>query len=104
MSFIPLDQEYRLKGKAASTESVPVSASPAARSAYCAVDDIRYRRREFPYVAVILIGVIAVWIYAVTSLGKQFSALVDGGKKVVAEEEKAPQVWPEVGGELKAAS
>lgn len=104
MSFIPLDQEYKLKGKAA----IDGVGSRLGKSGGSAIHTVLLMifgtvGASSPYVAVILIGVIIVWICAVTSLGKQFNALVDGDKKV--PEEKAPQVWPdEIGGELKAAS
>ncbi len=103
MTFIPLDHEYKLKGKAA----IDGVGSRIGKSGGSTIHTILLMifasvGASAPFVAVIIIGVIVAWIYAVLSLGRQFNAIANVEEPAP---EKAAEVWPlEGAGELKAAS
>ena len=76
MAFIPLDKELKLKGKAA----IDGIGSRFGKSASSYIHQGFYfvfcsLHASAPYVALVLIAVIVVWIIAVLSLGKQFTLL-----------------------------
>ncbi len=78
MSFIPLDHESKLKGKAA----IDGVGSRLGKSGGSLIHQgllmiLVTLAGITPYVAVILFAVIVVWIIAVRSLGHQFNALVE---------------------------
>lgn len=102
MSFIPLDHEYKLKGKAAIDgvgSRIGKSGGSMIHTGLLMV--FASLSASAPYVAVMIIGMIIAWIFAVVSLGKQFNALVDEKP----EEKEAPQPAEDwAGSELKAAS
>ena len=104
MSFIPLDHEYKLKGKAAiDGVGSRIGKSGGSVMHMVLLSIFGSIAAGAHLVGIIIIAVIIAWIYAVVSLGKQFNALV----AVKDPEEKAPaEAWqPEevVGGELKVA-
>lgn len=83
MTFIPLEHEAKLKGKAA----IDGVGSRLGKSGGSLIHTgllmmFHHLSNSGPYVAAILLAVITVWIIAVKSLGNQFAAL--------AFEEKAP--------------
>lgn len=77
MAFIPLDYESKLKGKAA----IDGVGSRLGKSGGSLIHQSLLMifatvSSSAPYVAVILIGVIIVWMLCVRSLGKQFAAII----------------------------
>lgn len=82
MAFIPLSHECKLRGKAAIDgvgSRLGKSGGSVIHTALLMV--FGSLSASSAYVAVILLVVIAVWIIAAKSLGKQFGALVDGPKE-----------------------
>jgi AAA family ATP:ADP antiporter len=76
MAFIPLDKELKLKGKAA----IDGIGSRFGKSASSYIHQGLYLvfcslHASAPYVAIVLISVIVLWISAVLSLGRQFTCL-----------------------------
>ena len=85
MSFIPLDPEYKLKGKAA----IDGIGSKLGKSGASCIHQgllliFATLSASAPYVAVILIAVLVGWLYAVRSLGKQFNACTQPEAKAVS--------------------
>jgi AAA family ATP:ADP antiporter len=82
MSFIPLDPEYKLKGKAAIDG---IGSKLGKSGASCIHQGLLFifatLTASAPYVALILIGVMVAWLYAVRSLGKQFNAYTQSETK-----------------------
>lgn len=76
MSFIPLSSDHKLKGKAA----IDGIGSRLGKSGGSIIHQgllliFSTLSASAPYVAAILLGVIALWMVAVRSLGRQFAAL-----------------------------
>ena len=95
MTFIPLEHEYKLKGKAA----IDGVGSRFGKSG----GSLIHQGLLFffgtlgacaPYVACIIFGVIAIWFIAVRALGDQFGALISsqGGGELFTPEENAQPV------------
>lgn len=87
MAFIPLDHDYKLKGKAA----IDGVGSRFGKSGGSFIHQgllmvFGNLASSAPYVATILMGGVACWIVAVRSLGRQFGSLVD--KADIGEQEK----------------
>jgi len=85
LAFIPLTPECRLKGKAA----IDGVGSRLGKSGGSVIHQgllmfFGTISLSTPYVAIILLGVIGAWIFAVRSLGKQFNSLA------IHEEESSP--------------
>lgn len=79
MSFIPLDHDYKLKGKAAidgvGSRLGKSGGSLLFQGLLLAFGSLS---ASVGYIAIILFVTITIWIIAVRSLGKQFDALVKG--------------------------
>jgi AAA family ATP:ADP antiporter len=94
IAFIPLNNESKLKGKAA----IDGVGSRLGKSGGSVIHQglllfFATVSASSPYVAVIFLGVVLVWILAVVSLGKQFDALtLKEGKVELSEEEAAPKI------------
>jgi AAA family ATP:ADP antiporter len=78
ISFIPLSNESKLKGKAA----IDGVGSRLGKSGGAVIHQgllliFSTVATSTPYVAAIFLGIVAIWICAVHSLGKQFAALVE---------------------------
>ncbi|MDB6081015.1 MAG: ntt 2, partial [Chlamydiia bacterium] len=87
MAFIPLSPEHKLKGKAA----IDGIGSRLGKSGGSCIHQGLYLlfcslTASAPYVAIILLAVIVVWIIAVLSLGKQFEEVSRAHKELIPEE------------------
>ncbi|MCP5491491.1 MAG: NTP/NDP exchange transporter [Chlamydiales bacterium] len=76
MAYIPLDQEQKVKGKAA----VDVVGARAGKSGGALIQQVLIIgfgsiAAITPYIALILFGIIAAWMLGAKALGKQFGAL-----------------------------
>lgn len=83
MSFIPLSAESKLKGKAA----IDGVGSRFGKSGGSVIHQgllilFGSLTASIPYIAIIFLGIVSVWIIAVTSLGKQFNSLVAHHEKL----------------------
>ncbi len=81
LAFIPLDKESKLKGKAA----IDGVGSRLGKSGGAVIYQSLLMffgtvACTVPYVAIILLFIIAAWVWAVKSLGKQFTELTQGNK------------------------
>jgi ATP:ADP antiporter, AAA family len=90
MAFIPLDHESKLKGKAA----IDGVGSRLGKSGGSLIHQgllmmLGTLAASASYVAIILFGVIILWIIATRSLGRQFNALADEKTKEVDEKDAA---------------
>lgn len=75
MAFIPLDPEHKLKGKAAIDGIGSRLGKSGASCIHQGMYFIFYSiAASVPYVAVLLLGIIFIWVTAVFSLGKQLEA------------------------------
>lgn len=76
LAFIPLSQECKMKGKAAIDGiGSRIGKSGGALIYQALLMGFGTVSLSTPYVAVILLGIIGMWMLAVRSLGRQFSAL-----------------------------
>lgn len=85
MTFIPLDHECKLKGKAA----IDGVGSRLGKSGGSVIHQSLLMfcgtlAACSPYLGIIVIGVIIAWIVAVRSLGKQFDVVLAEGEKALA--------------------
>lgn len=82
MAFIPLSSEHKLKGKAAIHG---IGSRLGKSGSSCIHQGLLFifwsLSASAPYVAAVLLATIGLWIVAVISLGKQFTALVDKEEK-----------------------
>ncbi len=81
MSYIPLDQESKVKGKAA----IDVVGARLGKSGGSIIQQgllvsFGTIAAITPYVAILMTGFIVVWLFAVKSLNRQFLALTSGDK------------------------
>lgn len=94
IAFIPLNNESKLKGKAA----IDGVGSRLGKSGGSVIHQglllfFATVSASAPYVAVIFLGVVLVWILAVVSLGKQFDALTQKDRSLdLLEDEAASKV------------
>lgn len=91
MAYIPLDQESKVKGKAA----IDVVGARLGKSGGSFIQQgllvvFGSIAAITPYVAVAMIGFIVTWMFAVRSLSRQFNALTTGEKP----KDKAPTASP----------
>jgi AAA family ATP:ADP antiporter len=78
MAYIPLDPEIKLKGKATIDGAISrVGRSTSAASHQVLILAFSSIGTAVPAVAVILCISVGAWIWATTSLGKQFNSLVN---------------------------
>ncbi len=94
MAFIPLGHECKLKGKAA----IDGVGSRLGKSGGSLIHQSLLMvfatvSSSAPYVAIVLFGVIGVWIVAVRSLGKQFAAIIgEQAREDIGEASAAPEI------------
>lgn len=93
MAFIPLDHDFKLKGKAA----IDGVGSRFGKSGGSLLHQglliiFTTLSASAPYVAAILLGVIMLWIVAVKALGLQLHALVAQRGEVIGEEHEEEEV------------
>lgn len=91
LSFIPLSDECRLKGKAA----IDGVGSRLGKSGGSVIHQLLLMvfgslSQSTPFVAVILFGAIGVWITSIKSLGKQFNNLIAAQSDAQEAEEETP--------------
>jgi len=91
MAFIPLESDYKLKGKAA----IDGVCSRLGKSGGAVIHQgllltFSTLTASAPYVAAILFGVIALWIKAVFSLGKRFQSITEEESVEIPQETVAP--------------
>jgi len=98
LSFIPLNKESKLKGKAAiDGVGSRIGKSGGAIVYQFLLISLGSVSLSIPYVGVILLFVIASWMSAVKSLGKQFISLTQKDESLVPlTEETLSKVLPEV--------
>jgi AAA family ATP:ADP antiporter len=92
IAFIPLSNESKLKGKAA----IDGVGSRLGKSGGSVIHQglllfFTTVSASTPYVAVIFLGVLLIWILAVVSLGKQFDELVETNAKLEIPEGPTPK-------------
>lgn len=91
LSFIPLSDESKLKGKAA----IDGVGSRFGKSSACLIQQgllfcFGSLSLCLPFIAIIFLATIGVWVTAVTSLGKKFN-LLTGKEPEITKDEKTPQ-------------
>lgn len=91
MAFIPLSKESKLKGKAA----IDGVGSRLGKSGGSVIHQgllifFSTVGASTPYVAIVFLGIVLVWILAVLSLGKQFDALVKHNSQLEVRDPPAP--------------
>lgn len=94
LTFIPLNQESKLKGKAAIDGiGSRLGKSGSAVIFFLLLAPLGTVAASIPYVALILLVVAVAWIIAVKSLGKQFTLMSQGVNQdpTSPKEEKEPQ-------------
>ncbi|GAB5411230.1 MAG: NTP/NDP exchange transporter Npt1 [Chlamydiales bacterium] len=92
MAYIPLDQEQKVKGKAA----IDVVGARLGKSGGSLIQQgllipLHTVSRITPYVAGILAFIILVWMASARALSKRFNALTSGKEEAPAAAAKAPQ-------------
>lgn len=93
IAFIPLNNESKLKGKAA----IDGVGSRLGKSGGSVIHQglllcFATVSASTPYVAVIFLGVLVIWILSVISLGKQFDTLIAKDEKIEILEESATRL------------
>jgi len=98
MAYIPLDEETRMKGKSA----IDVVCNPLGKSGGSLIQQFLIigfgsLATSTPYLAVILFGIVFLWIKAAISLSTQFTAaeLAMEKEKLAEAQEEFPGVSPE---------
>lgn len=90
LAFIPLSKESKLKGKAAiDGVGSRVGKSGSALIYQALLVFFGTVSLTIPYIAMILLGVISIWIVAAYALGKQFNALTEAQAEANKEPERA---------------
>ncbi len=103
LAFIPLSKECKLKGKAAidgvGSRIGKSGGSIIHQSLLMCFGTVAL---STPYVAFLLLFVIAAWMFAVRSLGKRFNGLVSQQQTLKDPDEEQPILQPALNPELKS--
>ena len=89
MAYIPLDPEMKVKGKAAiDVVGARMGKSGGSILQFGLIAILGSASAITPYVAVILVGIVSVWLFSVRSLNKQFLELTQSKEKEASQEKK----------------
>jgi AAA family ATP:ADP antiporter len=95
LAFIPLSKESKLKGKAAIDgvgSRLGKSGGSVIHQGFLMI--FMTLAASTPYIALIFLGVVTIWVFSATSLGKQFDELTDSKTKLHVPEPAVKEPAP----------
>lgn len=95
LAFIPLNKESKLKGKAAIDgvgSRLGKSGGSVIHQGFLLI--FTTLAASTPYIAILFLGIVVIWIMSVVSLGKQFDELVSSKTKLNIPESEEPSTIP----------